>query len=106
MLLECSEVGATIDVQSIPRPEGVALLRWLQAFPSYGFVLSVREQHAARVAAHFQARDIACARVGQVDATREVWLRDGAARTRLWDLARHPFISPRPGRAVARSVND
>jgi hypothetical protein len=47
MLLECSKVGASIDVLAIPRPEGVPLLRWLQSFPSYGFVFSVRPSHEA-----------------------------------------------------------
>ena len=42
MLLEGSGVGGEIDVAAVPRPEGVPLSRWLQAFPSFGFVLAVR----------------------------------------------------------------
>src|SRR5437867_1036748 len=61
----------------MPRPESLsfdddaALLRWLTAFPSYGFLLSVRPQHVKPVLARFHARDIACAVVGQVRA----WVR-------------------------------
>jgi len=95
MLLECSRVGASIDVQAIPRPDGVPLLRWLQAFPSYGFVFSVRPAQVAAVQAHFEVAGIACAAVGEVSASPEVWLRDGAARALLWNVEEQPFIGAR-----------
>jgi uncharacterized protein len=95
MLLECSKVGAQIDVQSIPRPAGVPLLRWLQSFPSYGFVFSVRPPHVAEVQRHFESNGIACASVGAVTAAPQVWLRDGAQRALLWDVAAQPFITAR-----------
>ena len=95
MLLECSKVGAVIDVQAIPRPPGVALDRWLQSFPSFGFVFSVRPAHAAAVGAHFEAASIACAVVGEVTADRRAWLRDGDERALLWDFAEETFITAR-----------
>ena len=93
MLLECSRVGAAIDVQAIPRPAGVPLQRWLQTFPSFGFVFSVRPAHVAAVRSHFESAGIACASVGEVTAAPQVWLRDGAARALLWDVAAEPFIT-------------
>ena len=94
MLLECSGVGARIDLDAIPRPDGVPLLRWLSSFPSYGFVLSVSPAQAAAVAARFAARDIACAVVGQVDATRQVRLCAGGEEALLWDFGSDAFIQP------------
>ena len=99
MLLECSKVGASIDVHSIPRPVGVPLLRWLQSFPSYGYVFSVRPRHVADVQAHFESKDIACAVVGEVTEDPHVWLRDGERRALLWDVGSQPFIN-------ARSANE
>ena len=93
MLLESSQVGAEIDVQAIPRPAGVPLQRWLQTFPSFGFVFSVRPAHVAAVRSHFESAGIACASVGEVTAAPQVWLRDGAARALLWDVAAEPFIT-------------
>ena len=93
MLLECSRVGAAIDVHAIPRPAGVPLQRWLQTFPSFGFVFSVRPAHVAAVRSHFESAGIACASVGEVTAAPQVWLRDGAARALLWDVAAEPFIT-------------
>jgi uncharacterized protein len=94
MLLEGSRVGAVVDLAAIPTPPGVPRSRWLQAFPSFGFVLSVRPQQAAAVLARFHARDIAAAAIGTVTAEPQFWLRDGDDRALLWDVAAEPFIAP------------
>lgn len=93
MLADCSKVGATLDVDAIPRPEGVPLLRWLQTFPSFGFVLSLRPAAVAPVLERFAARGLAAAAVGAVDAGRRLQLRRGSERVTLWDLAERPFIA-------------
>ena len=95
MLLEGSEVGGVIDVDAIPRPPGVALDRWLQAFPSYGFVLSVRPEHVAAVLRRFQAREIAAAVVGEVNSTRRLHLQHDRAQALLWDLKVESFVGAR-----------
>lgn len=100
MLLECSGVGARIDLDALPRPGGVPLLRWLSSFPSYGFVLSVAPSQVAPVLGRFAARDIACAVVGEVDATRQVRLQAGGDEALLWDFGRDVFIQP-PQEALA-----
>lgn len=92
MLLETSGVGAELDLDAIPRPPDVPLARWLLAFPSYGFVLSVRPEHAAAVQATFARRDIACAVAGSIDGSRRLTLRAGdGERELLWDLAKEPL---------------
>lgn len=99
MLLECSRCGGVIDVGAMPRPASVApddeaaMLRWLSAFPSYGFLLSVAPAHVGAVLERFAARDIAAAVVGEVRAGSAVELRDGDDVAALWDFADQPFIS-------------
>jgi len=46
MLCEASGCGAIIDMAAIPAPECASdqPLRWLQAFPSYGYLLSVERE--------------------------------------------------------------
>src|SRR6202000_2239360 len=68
MLLECSNVGARIDLERIPKPADVSLDRWVTAFPSFGYLLSVRKEHVAAVQARFDARSLACAVIGEIDA--------------------------------------
>lgn len=99
MLLECSEVGAHIDVDAIPRPPNVDFERWLSAFPSYGFVLSVREAHVQAVLERFRARELAAEVIGVVDASRDVVLvRQDAAGSEaqsavLWRFETEAFIA-------------
>ena len=92
MLLECSGVGAQIDLDTVPRPEGVPLLRWLLSFPSFGYLLSVRPQQRLRVLERFAARGIAAARIGRVTAAPEVWLTQRGERALLWNVKDQPFI--------------
>jgi hypothetical protein len=93
MLLECSQVGARIDLDSIPRPPDVPLARWLRAFPSFGYLLSVREEHLAQVQAQFEARSLACAVIGTVDTTRKVVIQQGDEAALLWDFNDEAFIA-------------
>lgn len=116
MLLECSGLGASIDLAAIPLPPGVPLARWLGAFPSYGFLLSVADARLDEVLARFAARGIAAAAIGRTDASGVVRLTHGheandgegaAARGDgeiLWDFGRGPLIGcgpPAPGDAPA-----
>lgn len=97
MLLECSKVGAVIYLDAIPRPPEAPLLRWLQSFPSYGFVLSVRPELAAAVTARFRARGLACQEVGEVTASPQVLLRHEGEEALLWDVSEQTFIGARSG---------
>lgn len=100
MLLECSGVGAQVDLDRLPRPVDDAgpdpahtrLLRWLCAFPSFGYVLSVRPEHVEQVTAHFAQRDIACADVGAVCAGSRMVVRLAGEEALLWDHTQSPFI--------------
>jgi len=96
MLAEASGVGATLFLDAIPRPAGVPWIRWLLAFPSYGFLLAVPTERSAQVRAAFAARDIAAAVIGRVETGHVVALAsassEGPARSvELWDLAETPL---------------
>lgn len=97
MLLECSRAGAVIDLAKIPRPDavkdGAAFLRWLTAFPSFGYLLSVRPRHAAAVMQRFSARGLACAAIGTVNHSTQVDLIANDEQALLWDFSRETFIS-------------
>lgn len=93
MLCECSRVGARLDLAALPAPPGSDRLRWLTAFPSFGYLLAVRPAHVAAVAEAFGSRGIACADVGEVRAAPQVGLVDGADEALLWDFADQPFIT-------------
>lgn len=75
MLARTSGVGALLDVDAVPRPPGAPLEKWLTSFPSYGYLLTSRGPHTARILQKFSENGLAAAVVGQVTDTLEVTLR-------------------------------
>lgn len=92
MLAECSAVGLSIDLKSIPKPDGVPMDRWLQTFPSFGYLLSVRLDRADEVLARFRARDIAAARIGDVVPGTTVSICEGNNSEIVWDFSSRSLI--------------
>lgn len=66
MLLESSGRGARLDLDRLPAPAKVDPLRWLTAFPSFGFLLSLDPGDAAYVCQRFEALGVACREVGVI----------------------------------------
>jgi len=94
MLLECSKVGAHINLDALPIPADVPMLRWLSAFPSFGFILSVRPEHSDAVIKKFKDRFIACQEIGSINDTKLVTLGYQGNTETLWDLNTNNFILP------------
>jgi hypothetical protein len=93
MLLECSKVGAVIALDAIPRPEHVPLTRWLNAFPSFGYLLSVRPADSSAVLARFAERGITADVIGTIDASRVARIRDaGGEEAVVWDFVASSLI--------------
>ena len=90
-LLELAGCGATLDVDRVPRPDGVALERWLVTFPSFGFVLAAAPDHADAACEAFARRDLACAPCGAFDDSRVLRLAGGGESAEVWDLAAEPL---------------
>ncbi|HEY3254552.1 MAG TPA: AIR synthase-related protein, partial [Polyangiaceae bacterium] len=87
MMLETSGVGARLDLARLPAPPNVDPFRWLNAFPSFGFVLSVEPHAVSTVCARFEAAGVACAAVGEVSHEPRLELVYGKERTNYWDLS-------------------
>ena len=79
----------------------MALARWLQTFPSYGYLLAVASANVSAVLARFGVRGIAAADIGRITADRRVMIADGAATETIWDFARKPLIGCAPAEVFA-----
>ncbi len=86
MLLETSECGAILDLDRIPFPDSLYLEKWLTSFPSYGFLLSIRPEHLAKVQVEFAEQDLVCAVVGEVQASKKLILRSQSEAALFWDF--------------------
>jgi AIR synthase-related protein len=98
MMLECSQLGATLDLDALPRPEGAPIERWLASFPSFGYVIAAPPEQIDEIRARFIARDIACARIGSCTNEARVMLEHAGEREQLWSFADGPFMGVHAGR--------
>jgi uncharacterized protein len=90
-MIELARCGATLDLDALPRPPHATLERWLVTFPSFGFVLAAKPEHAGTTCEAFRARGLSASVCGSFDATSELALSLGSARVTVWDLAREPL---------------
>jgi selenophosphate synthetase-related protein len=81
-MIEGAQIGATLHLDEIPRPDNTPLDRWLLTFPSFGFLLA-GDERAVKV---FTDRGLACAPCGTFDDSRQLKLSDGANTAIAWDL--------------------
>src|SRR5450830_132245 len=91
MLLEPRHCGAQIDLGALPMPAGASLERWLQAFPSYGFLLTLERKDLATVEAAFAFEGIHCAAIGTVDDSARLRISQDQEQHEFWNLATQPF---------------
>lgn len=94
MLLETSGCGALLDLAAVPAPESARQgpQRWLEAFPSFGYLLVVAPPDVAAVVARFHALGVAAAPVAQLCEGHALELRYEHQQCRYWDLAREPLM--------------
>ena len=85
MLLEANRLGITIDLDTVPVPDGVELGDWLSCFPCYAFLVAT-QQPSACVAA-FTDRGLTAGPLGIIDQTGLVRLCRGSAGATVFDLA-------------------
>ena len=90
-LLEVAGCGATLELEQIPRPEGVSIERWLETFPSFGFLLVAPPGATASATEPFLKRGLACARCGRLDDSGVLRLAADGHTAALWDLSRVPL---------------
>jgi AIR synthase-related protein len=86
MLADCSGVGMNIDLSAIPRPDHVSLDRWLQTFPSFGYLLTTTPDKVEALRARFTERGIAAADIGAVTPDRTMSVTLGAESDTIWDF--------------------
>jgi uncharacterized protein len=86
IMIENSGRGALIDLDAIPRPEGLDIMQWVLSFQSYGFILAVPPCNTAAVTALFEERHIAARVIGRVLKEPVVTLTYGEHSRQLYDF--------------------
>ncbi len=96
MLLETSNCGAVLNLDTIPCPKELPLERWLLSFPSYGFLLSIRPDNVAAVRSCFREHSLVCEVVGEVQPGQKLVLTLSTESVVFWDLSTQPLTGFSP----------
>lgn len=91
MLLEPTGCGAHIDLAQLPCPTNTPLERWLRAFPSYGFLLTLDSSELATVQTAFAFEGLHCTAIGQIDDSARLNVSLDEQHQEFWNLKDHPF---------------
>jgi hypothetical protein len=86
MLLEPTTCGTVVDLEALPRPDGVPLVAWTCAFPTFGFLLSAPPSDEEAIRSQFHRRGLECERIGTVDDTGLLKVRLVNEESELLDL--------------------
>jgi uncharacterized protein len=86
IMMENSGKGAVIDMNAIPKPDALGLAQWVLCFQSYGFILSVPDDHTDQVLKIFSERGITAAVIGQIHEAPVVELSQNGVHATLFDF--------------------
>ena len=88
MMLECSQVGATIQLEAIPKPTNSSWADWLRAFPSFGYLFTTPTHQLENLISLFKERDIAVAKIGEIINEPKLNVSFGTEEKEFWNLER------------------
>ncbi|HXY88097.1 MAG TPA: methanogenesis marker 2 protein [Candidatus Acidoferrales bacterium] len=86
MLLEVSRVGALIDLDSIPIPEGVEMQHWLKMYPGMGFIVTANPENTKEVLKVFEAAEMAAAVIGKITDTNKLEIAGNNEKATVFDF--------------------
>ena len=95
MLLECNQLGVTLDLNALPVPAGVPLPEWVICFPCFAFLLCVPPGSEGECLRAFAGRGLAAAVVGTLDATGQVRVRQAGQTAVAFDLTKESVTNLR-----------
>ena len=92
MLLEASGVGASVELEKIPRNENVDWDMWLRAYPGAAFVMTAPEENAQAIIDALSPYSFEVAVIGDVIEEKKLYLSSGDEKLVLFDQNSNPVL--------------
>jgi selenophosphate synthetase-related protein len=96
MLLECSGLGVTVDLEALPRPAGVGMVQWLGCFPCLAFLLCAPPDREKDCMAAFHERGLVAEVIGLLDDSGLLRIAGGGATATVLDVTTEPVTGLPP----------
>jgi uncharacterized protein len=87
MLLEASNVGATVELEMIPRNNNVGWDEWLKLYPGAGFILTAEEDKVEEVIEVLKKVNITTNVVGSITSDIKLYITSGSNKEVVFDFA-------------------
>lgn len=87
MLLETSNVGATVELDLIPRNTDVSWEDWLRLYPGAGFVLTAKEENVDFIVEILEKVNITTRVVGSIIPDKMLFLTSGDSKEVVFDFS-------------------
>ncbi|MDC9596129.1 sll0787 family AIR synthase-like protein [Xenorhabdus anantnagensis] len=93
MLLEATASGADINLDAIPKPDDVDWFKWLQIFPSFGFLLTADVDKCEEIIELFHHQGITCSVIGETNVSGVVTVQQKQQKQHniFWDFNSQVF---------------
>ncbi|MCL2114665.1 MAG: methanogenesis marker 2 protein [Methanobrevibacter sp.] len=92
MLLESSNVGASVELEKIPRNTNVSWDEWLKSYPGAGFVLTAKEENVEELIKLLEEVSITSSVVGEVIGEKKLYLNYKDEKMVLFDQNKNPVL--------------
>ncbi|HMK46578.1 MAG TPA: methanogenesis marker 2 protein [Methanocella sp.] len=96
MILEVSGVGANVELEQIPKPEGLEWDRWLKMYPGMGFIVTCMPENTDKVIDIFGNHKLNASRVGKIVPGSRLDIVKGGERATVFDFTKHNITGLRP----------
>lgn len=88
MLCETSGVGASVDLEKVPRPDNVDFEQWLKIHPGTGYVLTADSQKVEECIAVFEEAGLTAAVIGKIEKSSKLDIYDKTGRVTVFDFSK------------------
>lgn len=86
MLCEVSRVGASVDLQKIPRPDNINFEQWLKIYPATGYVVTAKKENVGQCIGIFESSGLKAAVIGVINDSKIIDIYDDSGKAVVFDL--------------------
>jgi putative methanogenesis marker protein 2 len=88
MLCETSSVGASVDLEKVPRPENVDFEQWLKVHPGTGYVFTASHENAKECINVFKEAGLTAVVIGKIEKGSKLDIYDKTDRVTVFDFSK------------------
>jgi len=100
MLLETSGKGATVEIERIPRPDGVDLVQWLKSYQGCGYVVTCDPANSQRIVEMYATVGVTAAVIGKVTEEQKLVVRHKGSIAIMFDFDKDVITGCKPASTV------